>query len=177
MKKWILLLNLAFSMIGAGQVWLVQLSSYRLWAFVGPHEFHSYHIAWWHSIWFPLFIPAGLAIICTIGLFWFRPAAVPRSSVWAAIALISAIYLLTYIWWAPLMALIGATPAEFQAVFKWGPLLDVVGLRNKTQVQLYDLLLFTHWLRVALLSAYAILIFLMTFVGFDLKQVKVLSSK
>src|SRR5271165_6467859 len=108
MKKWLLFLNLAFSMMGAGQIWLVQLSSYPLWGHVGPHEFHDYHIAWWHSIWGPLFVPAGLAIICTICLFWHRPPTIRRSLVWTAAGLLLATYLLTYIWWAPLMALIGA---------------------------------------------------------------------
>lgn len=172
MKKWVLLLNLAFSLMGTGQIWMVQLSSYPLWAYVGPHELHNYHIAWWHSIWIPLFIPAGLAIICNIGLFWFRPATVPRSSVWAAIALMFVTYGLTFIWWGPLMALIGATPQEFQAVFKWGPLLDIMGMRNKTQKQLFDLLMVTHWLRFILLSAYGILIFWMTFVAFDLSATR-----
>ncbi|HZY36020.1 MAG TPA: hypothetical protein VFE53_05195 [Mucilaginibacter sp.] len=170
MKKWVLLLNLVLSMMGMGQVWLVQLSSYPLWAYVGPHEFHGYHIAWWHSIWGPVFIPAGLAMVITTSLFWLRPAAVRRSLVWAAVVMLLVVYTLTYVWWAPLMALIGATPAEFEAVFKWGALLDALGMRNKTQGQLYDLLMATHWLRVALFSAYAAVIFWMTMVAFDLKK-------
>jgi hypothetical protein len=170
MKKWILLLNLALAMMGAGQVWLVQLSSYPLWAYVGPHEFHSYHIAWWHSIWLPIFVPAGLALCCTISLLWLRPPIVSRSSVWAATLVLFVAYVLTYVWWAPLMALIGATPAEFQDVFKWAPLLDALGMRGKTQVQLYDLLMVTHWLRAVLFSAYAIVIFWMTIIAFDIKN-------
>ncbi len=170
MKKWVLLLNLALSMIGAGQVWLVQLSSYPLWKHVGQHEFHSYHIAWWHSIWIPIFIPAGLALLCSIGLFWFRPAAVPRRSVWAAMSVLFIAYVLTYIWWAPLMALIGATSAEALAVFKWAPWFNSIGMRAKTQGELYDVLMATHWLRVALFSAYATVLFWMTLVGFELKN-------
>lgn len=88
MKKGLLLLNLVLSFMGVGQVWQVQLSAYPLWAYVGTNELHNYHIAWWHSIWIPLFIPAGLAMICTIGLFWFRPPAVLRSSVWTAIIIL-----------------------------------------------------------------------------------------
>jgi hypothetical protein len=172
MKKWILLLNLAFSMMGAGQIWLVQLSSYPLWAYVGPHEFHNYHIAWWHSLWLPIFVPAGLATLCTAGLFWWRPATVSRSYVWAAVSVLFIATALTYVWWAPLMALIGASPAEFRAVFKWAPLLDTLGMRNKTQGQLYNLLITTHWLRLALFSAYATLIFWMICIGFELKKSK-----
>ena len=154
-------------MIGLGQIWLVQLSSYPLWAQVGAHEFHDYHIAWWHSIWGLIFVPAGLAILCTIGLFWLRPLAISRSSVWGAIVLLLVAYGLTYIWWAPLMALIGSTPEEYEKVFKWAPLLDQLGLRNKTEAQLYDLLMTTHWLRVALITAYSLLIFWMALVASD----------
>lgn len=59
-------------MMGMGQIWLVQLSSYPLWAYVGAHEFHAYHIAWWHSIWGPIFIPAGLALFTAYAalVFW-----------------------------------------------------------------------------------------------------------
>jgi len=46
-----------------GTVWLVQLSSYPLWAHVGLKEFYDYHIAWWHSIWIPVLFPAGLAFV------------------------------------------------------------------------------------------------------------------
>jgi hypothetical protein len=169
MKKWVLLLTLALSMMSAGQIWLVQLSSYPLWNYVGPHEFHSYHIAWWHSIWGPIFVPAGLGLFGTISLFWFRPGAVPRRIVWTAISILFVAYVLTYAWWAPLMALIGASPAEFKDVFKWAPLLDSLGMRNKTPGQLYQLLMVTHWLRVALFSAYAIVIFWMTNLAFALK--------
>lgn len=41
----------ALSFYGVGQVWLVQLSSYPLWTYVGEREFHAYHRAWWRSIW------------------------------------------------------------------------------------------------------------------------------
>lgn len=170
MKKGLLLLNLVLSFMGVGQVWQVQLSAYPLWAYVGTNELHNYHIAWWHSIGIPLFIPAGLAMICTIGLFWFRPPAVLRSSVWTAIIILLITYGLTFIWWGPLMALIGATPQEFQDVFNWAPLLKKLGLQTKTQKQLFDLLIITHWLRAALLSAYGILMLRMAVVGFDLKK-------
>jgi hypothetical protein len=168
MKKLLLLSTLVFSMIGAGQVWLVQLSSYHLWAFVGPQEFHSYHIAWWHSIWGPIFVPAGLSILCTVGLLWFRPPAVARSSVWVAIGLIVLIYGLTYIWWAPLMALIGADPAGQQAVYQWAPFPGLPGFHGETQDQLYRLLMTTHWGRVGLLTLYALVIFWMAWVGLEL---------
>lgn len=169
-KKLLLLLNVALCFMGVGQVCMVQMSSYPLWAYVGAKEIHDYHIAWWHSIWIPLFIPAGLSMICTVCLFWFRAAAVPRSLIWTAIAILIITYGLTCIWWGPLMALIGATPQEFNAVFTWASWLDAFRLRNKTQPQLFNLLITTHWLRLALLTAYGFVIFWMSIIAFDLKK-------
>ena len=50
-NQWLLLATCALSLYSVGNIWPVQLSSYRLWKYVGPREFHAYHLAWWHSIW------------------------------------------------------------------------------------------------------------------------------
>jgi hypothetical protein len=169
-KKNLLLINLILSFMGVGQVWQVQLSSYPLWAYVGPNEFRTYHIAWWHSIWIPLFIPAGLAIVCTIALLWWRPSNIGKSSVRGAIVVLIITYVLTSIWWGPLMALIGSTPVEAQDIVHAFPYFATLGLQSKTEPQLYALLLSTHWLRTALLTLYGILIFRMAIKAFDLKS-------
>ncbi len=168
--KLLLLLNLALCFVGVGQIWLVQMSSYPLWAYVGVKELHDYHIAWWHSIWIPVFVPASLSIICTIGLFWFRPLIVPRKFICSAIAIIFITYGLTFFWWAPLMALIGATPQEFNDVLNWASWLNTLGLKTKSQEQLYNLLIITHWLRFALLTSYGIIIFWISLIGFETKN-------
>jgi hypothetical protein len=49
--EWLLLVTCALGLFGVGQIWLVQLSSYRLWSYVGEREFAAYHLAWWHSVW------------------------------------------------------------------------------------------------------------------------------
>ena len=40
----------ALAFYAVGQVWLVQLSSYRLSPLVSEREFRAYHAAWWRSI-------------------------------------------------------------------------------------------------------------------------------
>src|SRR5262245_36412564 len=40
-SQWLLLAACALGLYGAGQVWLVQLSSYRLWPYVGNRELGS----------------------------------------------------------------------------------------------------------------------------------------
>lgn len=166
----LVLLNLAFAFIGVGQIWLVQLSSYPLWNYVGPKEFRNYHLAWWHSIWLPVFVPAALSIICTVMMLWYRLPQVPRSLVWTAIILLIVTYGTTYIWWAPLMALISATPQEFVAIFHWAPFISGFGWENKSHHQLYALLLSTHWWRVALLTGYGITLFYIALVGLNFKN-------
>jgi hypothetical protein len=172
MKKSLMLINLCLAMCGVGQVWLVQVSSYPLWAHVGEGEFRDYHIAWWHSIWFPIFIPVGLSILCTMSLFWFRPGEVSRASVWSLIIILILTYGLTTIWWAPLMALIGASAEEIPGILGWAPLLRFLGLENYSQGELMQMLLSTHWLRLALVTLYGILIARMTFHSFHLKQIR-----
>jgi hypothetical protein len=58
-SQWLLTVTAWLGVYGVGQIWLVQLSSYHLWSFVGPCEIdaHHYHWAWWRSIWGPVMGP------------------------------------------------------------------------------------------------------------------------
>ncbi len=137
-NQWLLLVTAALSFYGVGQIWLVQLSSYRLFPYVGKNKFHAYHLAWWHSIWGIVFIPAGLVFLGSILMFWFPPPAVPHSLLWWGLGLQILLYLGTAIWWGPLMARL-STPET--------------GL----SLALYRQLMLTHWLRVAIVTAYGLL--------------------
>jgi hypothetical protein len=141
-SQWLLAITTLLAVCGVGQVWLVQLSSYHLWSFVGPHEFDAYHWAWWRSIWGPLMVPAGVVFIGALLLPWVGPPGVPTWSLWSGFALEMAIALGTAIWWGPLMARV-STPGT--------------GLI----VPLYRQLMLTHWIRVALITAYGLLTFWM----------------
>jgi len=138
MQLALLIASFALAMIAAGQVWLVQLSSYRLWAFVGRGEWRAYHEAWWHSIWFVVIAPALILFLLSILMLAWRPAGVPAWTVWAGFALQVALIAGTVLWWAPLMANLLAEDGSLPA-------------------KRYRLLLSTHWLRVAVVSAYAAL--------------------
>jgi hypothetical protein len=137
-SQWLLLITCALSLYSAGQVWLVQLSSYPLWTYVGAKEFHAYHHAWWRSIWGVVLAPAALVSLASVLMLWLRAPAVPLSAAWAGLALQVALILGTAIWWGPLMARLEAPDG--------GLLMDR-----------YRLLMTTHWLRVAIVSAYAAL--------------------
>ena len=137
-SEWLLLVTCALSLYGAGQVWLVQLSSYRLWAYVGVKEFHAYHAAWWRGIWGVVLAPAAIVTIGSALMLWRRAPGVPAWATWLGFALQAALLFGTAIWWGPLMAHLEAPSG--------GLLLDR-----------YRLLMTTHWLRVGIVSAYAVL--------------------
>lgn len=138
--QWLLLVTSAFGLYAVGNVWLVQIVCYRLWPLVGQREAFSYHIAWWHSIWGVLFGPSAIVVLGAVALPWMHPSNVSVRPVWLGLALLLLTSIGTAAWWAPLMARLVAP--------------DGAMLLGD-----YQLLMSTHWIRVALISAYGILYF------------------
>jgi hypothetical protein len=138
----LLLINLALGFYGFGVVWMVQLSAYPLWAYVGLNEIQAYHNAWWQSIWGPVLFPAGMEFVGALLMIRWRPKYVSTRAVWLGVILQIAWVVGTAIWWAPLMMSLGSVRGEFSAI-QYGELLT------------------THWIRVGLLTGYAVLIFWM----------------
>jgi hypothetical protein len=134
----ILLAAVALSLYGVGNVWPVQVSSYRLYTHVGAREFHEYHLAWWHSIWAVILAPAIALFLTAAVMLWWRPPGVPTWSIWVGFALQLALVLGTSAWWGPLMA-------------------RLEDANGSLDIERYRLLLSTHWLRVALVTAYGAL--------------------
>jgi hypothetical protein len=137
-SQWLLLITCALSLYGAGNIWPVQLSSYRLWTYVGAREFHAYHLAWWHSIWGVILAPAVFVVIGSILMLWSPAPGVPAWAPRAGVALQAALVLGTAFWWGPLMAHLELPGA---------------GLA----VERFRLLMLTHWLRVAIVTAHGLL--------------------
>jgi hypothetical protein len=119
-------------------VWLVQLSSYPLWTYVGDREFRAYHAAWWRSIWGVVLAPAAALIVGSALLAWRQAPGVPEWAPWLGFALQTTLLVGTAAWWGPLMA----------RLERHGGGLEIERCR---------LLMRTHWLRVALVTAYAAL--------------------
>jgi hypothetical protein len=109
---------------------------YPLWPMVGSADFHRYHLAWWHSVWWT-FIPAGLALIGSILLFFMRPRYFPQWAVLGAVAAQLVTLIATLIFWAPLQASLSTSSG-----------LDMAGFHT---------LLWTHWFRVALMWVPAVI--------------------
>ena len=136
---WLLLGVFTLSLYGAGQVWLVQLSSYPLWRYVGAAQFAAYHQAWWRSIWGVVLAPAALVFVGSLLMLRWRTPDAPAWAAWLGAGLQVALAAGTALWWGPLMARLerpagGLAPERFA------------------------LLLSTHWLRVGLVTAYAALV-------------------
>jgi hypothetical protein len=135
---WVQLISLTTSCYNVGIILMTQLG-YRLWAHVKPTEFEDYHRAWW-SGWRgiqPLSFPSG--IVATLGslaqLGWRTPR-VPVWLVWLNITLQMQSWLLTAVLWAPLQAQLRRARQE-----------------DGSLDPLFQRLLVTHWLRVALFTA------------------------
>ena len=141
-SRWLLLAACALAFYAVGQVWLVQLSSYRLWPLVGEREFRAYHTAWWRGIWGVILAPAALLMLVASLMLWLPAPEVPTWATWLGCALQAALLLGTALWWGPLMARL-ETPGG--------------GLDRER----YQLMLATHWVRVGIITAYAILVFWM----------------
>jgi hypothetical protein len=105
---------------------------------VGPREFHAYHLAWWHSIWGVILGPAVLVFVGALLMLWWRVPGVPTWAVWAGLALQLSLVLGTALWWGPLMARLELPNGELA-------------------VERFHLLMRTHWLRVAIVTAYGAL--------------------
>lgn len=137
---WLLLVTSALGLYAVGNVWLVQTVCYRLWPLVGQREAFSYHIAWWHSIWGVLFGPSAIVVLGAVALLWMHPSTVNVRPVWLGLILLLFTSIGTAAWWAPLMA-------------------RLVAPNGAMLVGDYQLLMSTHWIRVALISAYGITYF------------------
>jgi hypothetical protein len=142
-SQWLLLVTFALSAYSVGNIWPVQLSSYRLWTYVGPREFHAYHLAWWHSIWGVILGPAVLVFTGAALMLWWPPPNVPTWSVRLGFGLQIALVLGTAIWWGPLMA-------------------RLEDAQGGLALERFRLLMATHWLRVAIVTAYGALTLWMT---------------
>jgi hypothetical protein len=133
----LLFVTSALGLYAVGNIWFVQLVSYRLWPYVGRQEAYAYHIAWWHSIWGVLFIPAGAVLLGSLAMLWIRPYGVSRKTGRLCFALQLVIYIVTGAWFAPLMARLATQDAGLS-------------------LPLYHLLMTTHWVRLALFTAYGV---------------------
>ncbi len=149
----ILLVTLAVSWYNVAVIWLMQILIYPSWAFIPTADFghaQGYHFVRLFIVVFP---QAALATLGALALLRWRPPGIPKAALWLGLGIQLSLWLLTaLLWgrWQGQIALGDAPPGSL------GP----------ANVELYHLLVTTHWLRVALITAYGILVFWMAYRSF-----------
>lgn len=133
-----LLTTVVLGLYAVGNIWVVQVSVFPLWAHVGRREIHAYHIAWWHSIWAVILAPASLLVVASVLLLHWRPEGVPTWELWFGVGFQAALVLGTALWWGPLMARLSTAEG---------------GLSD----DLFRLMVATHWIRVGIVTLYGAL--------------------
>jgi hypothetical protein len=130
LKPLLFLATAILAVWNAALIWMTQVMCYPLWQMVGSANFHGYHVAWWHSVWWT-FITAGLELTGSIFLLFWRPRYFSLSAAIIVVAAQCIALFATLVYWAPLQAGL-STPSG----------LDMAG---------FHALLWTHWFRVALI--------------------------
>jgi hypothetical protein len=142
-RQWLLLITLAAAFYDVGTIWMVHLG-YWLWPRVAPADFGRYHGAWAIGILPVIFPQAAVAFVGSVAMLRWRPPHVPVWAVRCGVVLQLVAWGLTAVLWGPI-----------QANLHFATLPD--GSLNPQFVLLFD----THWLRVALHTAFGVLLFWM----------------
>jgi hypothetical protein len=132
-----LLLNLAVAFYNVGTIWAHEIDIFRTWRLVDPKDFHRIQRVHWRKLPYWIFAPVGLALIGSIVLFWYHPAAMPLSLTWTAFVSLLASYVLTGAFWGRWQAQLSRDE------------------RASASPHLSQILA-THWIRTALINAYAV---------------------
>jgi hypothetical protein len=134
-----LLLNLALAFYNVGTIWAHEIDIFRTWALVGPENFRQVQRVHWHKLPYWVFLPVGLATAGLVALVWYHPAGTSMAWISAALAALLVSHLLTAIFWGPWQA---------------GLSRDDRASRSPYLAKILS----THWIRTALINAYAVLL-------------------
>lgn len=94
-NPWPFILALALIFYANGAAFLESFVNYPSWRLIGAQDFLGYHHFVAPRIIAFLVVPALAATALTIVMLWFRPAAIPLSTVWVAIALQAIVWVST----------------------------------------------------------------------------------
>ncbi len=133
-----LLLNLALAFYNVGTIWAHELDIFRSWKLVDTDAFHRVQFAHWSKLPYWVLAPVALALAGAIGLLWYRPQG-PIWVVWGALACQLTSHAGTGLFWA-----------------RWQAKLSKDELGSKSPY--LTKILATHWIRTALVNAYAVIL-------------------
>lgn len=138
-----LLANLALAFYLVGAIWAHEVDIFRSWRLVGRAEFHELQTVHWRKLRYWVLAPLAFAFAGGIALIWVHPAGSPAWGVWGNLGLQAASGILTGLTWGRWQASLARDPAGPQSLY-------------------LTRILKTHWVRTALINAYALVLFLWT---------------
>lgn len=141
-KELFLLLNLVLAFYNVGTIWAHEIDIFRSWKLLDAKTFHIVQGVHWKKLPYWIFIPAGLTFIGSIALFWYHPYKISNWEIWIAFVLQFLPLFLTVIFWG-----------QWQAKLSK----DELGSASPYLKKIIK----THWIRTALINAYALMLLYM----------------
>lgn len=139
-----LILNLALAFYNVGTIWAMEIDIFRTWKLLdNPKTFQIVQDVHWRKLPYWIFIPVGLSFVGSIALFWYHPDKILFWEIWTAFISQFLSHLLTAIFWG-----------QWQAKLSK----DELGGASPYLVKILK----THWIRTALINAYALMLLYMT---------------
>ena len=135
-----LLANLAVAFYNVGTIWAHEIDIFRTWKLLDLDAFRRVQATHWRKLAYWVFAPVGLSLAGAIALIWYHPAGSPPWAIWGNLVCQLLSHVLTALMWGRWQAALSTDPLGAQ-----GPFLE------KT--------LRTHWIRTALVTAYALILF------------------
>ena len=142
-KQVFLLLNLALAFYNVGTIWAMEVDIFRSWRYLEPKTFILVQTIHWKKLPYWIFFPVLLAFIGAIILFWYHPDNIPIWEIWTVFLIQLISHILTAIFWG-----------------QWQAKLSKDELGGASPY--LDKILRTHWIRTALINAYAFVLLIIT---------------
>jgi hypothetical protein len=134
-----LLLNLILAFYNVGTIWAHEIDIFRSWKLIGEAEFHQVQLAHFRKLPYWIFAPVGIAFLGSIALLRYHREGSAMWIAWMALICQILSMILTALFWG-----------------RWQGKLaqDSLGPKILYLVRI----LRTHWVRTALINAYAFLL-------------------
>jgi len=134
-----LLLNLALAFYNAGTIWAHEVDIFRSWKLVDARTFPAVQSAHWRKLPYWVFVPVGLSLAGSVALIWYHPEGSPAWCIWGNLSFLVLSDALTAALWGPWQAKLSK---------------DSRGPESPYLAKILK----THWLRTALINAYAFIL-------------------
>jgi hypothetical protein len=135
-----LLGNMAIAFYNTGTIWAMEVDIFRSWRLMDRTSFEEVRKSHWKKLPYWIFTPVGIAFGGSVVLIWYHPAGSPGWAIWGSLGCQLCSHVLTALFWGPWQAKLSSDPLGAQS-----PLLRKI--------------LRTHWVRTALINAYALIEF------------------